>query len=102
MSDHKYGEPVEDSTAHGEATSADEAVARANAGEGRAAFDFAHALDGCWTATPDLPEAVIGYDLQAVRDQYEALGLDVLNQALGVWRREPLQDQDIIIARKRA
>lgn len=76
--------------------------ARANASEGRAAFDFAHALDGCWTATPDLPEAVIGYDLQAVRDQYEALGLDILNQALGVWRREPLQDQDIIIARKRA
>ncbi|MCC9053323.1 ABC transporter [Microbacterium sp. F2E] len=32
MSDHKYGEPVEDSTAHGEATSADEAVARAHEG----------------------------------------------------------------------
>ena len=32
MSDHKYGEPVEDSTAPGETTSADEAVARAHEG----------------------------------------------------------------------
>lgn len=32
MSDHKYGEPVDDTTASGEATSADEAVARAREG----------------------------------------------------------------------
>lgn len=76
--------------------------ARTNTGGGQIAFDFVHPLDGCWTATPDLPEAVIGYDLAQVQQQYEALDLDVLNQALGVWRREPLQDQDIIVARKRA
>ncbi|RRN63157.1 class I SAM-dependent methyltransferase [Caulobacter sp. 602-1] len=76
--------------------------ARANTGGGEIAFDFVHALEGCWTATPDLPEAVIGYDLEPILAQYETLGLDVLNQALGVWRRQPMQDQDIIIARKRA
>lgn len=76
--------------------------ARANTGGGDIAFDFVHALDGCWTATPDLPEAVIGYDLEPILAQYETLGLDILNQALGVWRRQPMQDQDIIIARKRA
>jgi SAM-dependent methyltransferase len=76
--------------------------ARANTGNGQIVFDFVHALDGCWTATPDLPEAVIGYDLEPILAQYDALGLDVLNQALGVWRRQPVQDQDIIVARKRA
>lgn len=76
--------------------------ARANTGNGQIAFDFVHALDGCWTATPELPESVIGYDLGPTLVQYDALGLDVLNQALGVWRRQPLQDQDIIVARKRA
>ncbi|MDR7229570.1 SAM-dependent methyltransferase [Caulobacter sp. BE264] len=75
--------------------------ARAKTGSGQIAFDFTHPLDGCWTATPDLPEAVIGYDLAQVQAQYDELGLEILNQALGVWRREPLQDQDIIVARKR-
>jgi hypothetical protein len=56
----------------------------------------------CWTATPELPEAVIGYDLEPVLAQYDDLGLKVLNQALGVWRRQPMQDQDIIVARRRA
>ncbi|MCY1647867.1 class I SAM-dependent methyltransferase [Caulobacter sp. SL161] len=75
--------------------------ARANTGRGRIAFDFIHPLDGCWTATPDLPEAVIGYDLALIQEQYKGLGLEILNEALGVWRREPTQDQDIIVARKR-
>lgn len=75
--------------------------ARANTGSGHIAFDFVHPLEGCWTATPDLPEAVIGYDLAHVQAQYGKLGLEILNQALGVWRREPIQDQDIIVARKR-
>lgn len=76
--------------------------ARANTGSGQIAFDFVHHLDGCWTATPDLPEAVIGYDLAPVQAQYDDLGLEILNQALGVWRREPMQDQDIIVARRRS
>lgn len=76
--------------------------ARENTGSGQIAFDFVHPLDGCWTATPELPESVIGYDLEPVLAQYDDLGLDVLNQALGVWRRQPIQDQDIILARKRA
>ncbi|OYX04358.1 MAG: SAM-dependent methyltransferase [Caulobacter vibrioides] len=76
--------------------------ARANTGSGQIAFDFVHPLNGCWTATPELPEAVIGYELPLVQRQYEELGLEILNQALGVWRREPLQDQDIIVARKQA
>ena len=76
--------------------------ARANTGGGQIAFDFIHALDGCWTANPDMPEDTIAYDLEPILAQYAVLGLDVLNQALGVWRRQPLQDQDIIVARKRA
>jgi SAM-dependent methyltransferase len=79
-----------------------DAEARANTGDGQIAFDFIHPLDGCWTATPELPEAVIGYDLEPVLAQYDDLGLEVLNQALGVWRRQPMQDQDIIVARRRA
>lgn len=79
-----------------------DAEAHANTGSGRIAFDFVHPLDGCWTATPDLPEAVIGYDLAPVQAQYDALGLDIVNLALGAWRREPIQDQDIVVARKRA
>ncbi len=78
-----------------------EEEARANTGNGQIAFDFVHALDGCWTATPELPESVIGYDLEPILVQYDQLGLEVLNQALGVWRRQPMQDQDIIVARKR-
>lgn len=78
-----------------------DAESRANTGNGQIVFDFVHPLDGCWTATPDLPEAVIGYDLETALAQYDALGMDVINQALGVWRRQPIQDQDIILARKR-
>ena len=76
--------------------------ARANTGNGQIAFDFVHALDGCWTANPEMPEDTIAYDLAPVLAQYDALGLDTLNVALGVWRRQPMQDQDIIVARKRA
>lgn len=43
---------------------------------------------------------MIGYDLALIQEQYKGLGLEILNEALGVWRREPIQDQDIIVARK--
>lgn len=76
--------------------------ARANAGSRQAAFNFAHALDGCWTATPELPESAIAYDLNTVLAQYDSLGFDVTECMLGVWRRQAIQDQDILVARKRA
>lgn len=76
--------------------------ARANTGSRQIAFDFVHPLDGCWTANPEMPEDTIAYDLEPILAQYDHLGLEVLNQALGVWRRQPMQDQDIIVARKRA
>ncbi|MDB5455999.1 MAG: Methyltransferase type 11, partial [Caulobacter sp.] len=76
-------------------------LARANAKAGLTAFDFAHALDGCWTATPDLPESVIGYDFETILAQYDALGFDVVERKLGVWRDQKIQDQDILVARKR-
>ena len=75
--------------------------ARAKAGSPDIAFDFAHALEDCWTATPDLPESVIAYEIERVLAQYDSLGFDVTEQRLGVWRREALQDQDILVARKR-
>lgn len=74
--------------------------ARAHMGEG--AFDFSHELDGCWTASPDLPESAIAYDLAPILAQYDALGLDVTRQRMGVWRSQNLQDQDILVAEKRA
>jgi SAM-dependent methyltransferase len=75
--------------------------ARASAGDPDAAFHFAHALDGCWTATPDLPESVIAYDFNRILQQYETLNLEITRRHFGVWRRQPIQDQDVLVARKR-
>jgi SAM-dependent methyltransferase len=76
-------------------------VGRANLGSGVSAWEFAHALDGCWTATPELPEAVLAFDRDAMMAQYDALGFDAEVRP-GVWRTQAIQDQDIVVARKRA
>lgn len=75
--------------------------ARATMATGEAAFDFSHSLDGCWTARPELPEAAIAYDLDAILAQYDSLGFDIAWRHLGDWRRRPIQDQDVLAARKR-
>lgn len=63
-------------------------------------WSFPHHGDGYRAEYPHLPEAVVGFDETDVLALYRAKGLDIVEIRRGVWPTRPIQDQDIVIARK--
>ncbi len=66
------------------------------------ALRFDTALDGCWCAFPDLPEAAIAFERRIVEQLYEASGMRILELIRGNWDSSGRQDQDIVIAVKQS
>jgi SAM-dependent methyltransferase len=73
---------------------------RASMAEGRAVFNFHHAISGCFTARPSLPEAAIAYDLDAVLELYRQAGLSPPQIFPGQWRGDAasLSGQDVLLS----
>lgn len=64
------------------------------------ALRFDTALDGCWCAFPEVPEAAIAFERAEVERAYADLGLRITKLMPGAWDRSGRQDQDIVIAVK--
>ena len=70
---------------------------------GASPLDFPHALEGCRTASREVPEAAIAFAEDWIRGVYGNLGLEVSRIDYGSWcgRRDYLSYQDLILAVKR-
>jgi SAM-dependent methyltransferase len=75
-------------------------VARAHIAEGKSSFAFVHALDGCFTSNPDLPEAAIAYGEEDLRALFARHGFSLPRIHYGAWsgRVPHLSGQDILVA----
>jgi len=69
---------------------------------GSAKIDFSHRDGDCYVADPGLPELIVGYEEDRVRDTYHEAGLEVLEPIrYGSWSgRAGRTRQDIVVARK--
>jgi SAM-dependent methyltransferase len=68
---------------------------------GNSLYSFSHAGEGYWAEDAQLPEAAIAFDQAEVLALYDALGFDIVGHFPGLWPRERLTSQDIVIAAKR-
>lgn len=76
---------------------------RARMGQGKAAIDFRHRLDDCYTATPDAPEFAVAFDEGFVRGNHQRLGLKIAEPVhYGSWdgREQFLSFQDVVLSTK--
>lgn len=64
---------------------------------------FKYGLEGCLVADKDIPDITIAYDEQFVRNQYDKLGLNIVEITYGFWsgRKDLVHSlQDVIITIK--
>jgi hypothetical protein len=62
-----------------------------------------HAIDGCWVADKNMPEAAVAYDERALRQLYEKFGFRTETSVFyGAWcGRDSFVDyQDMIVAKR--
>src|ERR1700730_13120323 len=53
--------------------------------EGKSTLNFIHKLNGCWTASPDNPEAAIAFDETEIRNLYQAGPIRIGEPMYGRW-----------------
>lgn len=72
--------------------------------EGKSSQNFIHALDGCVTTSPDVPESAIAFEMSKFQEFFDKYGLEVHGEILfGNWcgRDVSLSYQDIFVLRKK-
>jgi SAM-dependent methyltransferase len=67
---------------------------------GGSMWRFTHHGPGYRAEYAHLPEAVTGYDEASILGLYQAKQLEITEIRRGLWPTRPIQDQDIIVARK--
>jgi SAM-dependent methyltransferase len=71
--------------------------------EGKSSLSFLHKLNGCWTASPNNPEAAIAFDETGIRGLYQAGPIQIAELKYGRWcgrQSEYGGYQDVIIGLK--
>jgi SAM-dependent methyltransferase len=68
----------------------------------RSSLDLSHALPGCWTINPQIPETAVGYEEQEVARLATENGLALESLTYGKWcgRTEYLSYQDVAVFAK--
>jgi ubiquinone/menaquinone biosynthesis C-methylase UbiE len=79
--------------------------ARREMGDGKAAFDFCHSIDGAMTVARHQPEEAIAYEVEDLSRMFAEAGLAIRDPIhLGAWSNSPnaVTGQDVIIATSRS
>jgi SAM-dependent methyltransferase len=74
--------------------------ARAGIRTGTSVFTFANDVQACHVERADRPDVAVAHDETPVRDLYARRGLVIDRIFFGKWPVAPVQDQDLVVARR--